>query len=202
MNRPQVLYIKIKKVNATKIVNNMQTHITPNNKLASLGTIGLLFLAGIAGMVFLLPLNSAHAAAPAVTLSTITSGVETAVTSGTVGSSLVITGSGFASGKPIGISTTVTSATVSLLTATSTCTGAFTTAIGGTTVTDSLVSGSCLTTSAFGNFKVQVTVPAMPGGAQTIVVTDGTSSVSAPFTINPAVTFKVAAPNVNFGFPQ
>jgi len=56
----------------------MQTHITPNNKLASFGTIGLLFLAGIAGMVFLLPLNSAHAASPAVTLSTITSGVETA----------------------------------------------------------------------------------------------------------------------------
>src|SRR6267143_1864354 len=152
MNRPQVLYIKIRKVNATKIVNNMQTHITPNNKLASLGTIGLLFLAGIAGMVFLLPLNSAHAASPAVTLSTITSGLETAATSGTVGSSLTITGSGFASSKPIAISTTVGSTTVSLFTTPSTCLGAFTTAIGGNSGTDSLLSGGCLISSAAGNF--------------------------------------------------
>src|SRR6267143_7301835 len=117
MNRPQVLYIKIRKVNATKIVNNMQTHITPNNKLASLGTIGLLFLAGIAGMVFLLPLNSAHAASPAVTLSTITSGVESAATSGTVGSSLTITGTGFAGGKPISITSTVGTTTITWFTA-------------------------------------------------------------------------------------
>src|SRR6267378_8592667 len=101
MNRPQVLYIIIREVNVTKIVNNMQTHITPNNKLASLGTIGLLFLAGVTGMVFLLPLNSAHAASPTVTLSTITSGVETAVTSAKVGDLVTITGSGFASSKPL-----------------------------------------------------------------------------------------------------
>src|SRR4029077_13073903 len=116
MIRPQVLYIKIKEVNATKIVNNMQTHITPNNKLASLGTIGLLFLAGIAGMVFLLPLNSAHAATPNVTLSTITSGVQTAVTSGTVGSTLVITGTGFGPAKSVTIITTVGTTTVQWLT--------------------------------------------------------------------------------------
>jgi len=202
MIRPQVLYIIIREVNVTKIVNNMQTHITPNNKLASFGTIGLLFLAGVTGMVFLLPLNSAHAASPTVTLSTITSGVETAATSGTVGSSLTITGSGFASSKPIAISTTVGSTTVSLFTTPSTCAGAFTTAIGGNTGTDSLLSGGCLTSSAAGNFKVTVAVPAMPGGAQTIVTTDGTSSVSTAFAITPAVTFKVAAPNVNFGFPE
>src|SRR5229473_8444709 len=101
MNRPQVLYMKIRKVNATKIVNNMQTHITPNNKLASLGTIGLLFLAGIAGMVFLLPLNGAHAASPTVTLSTISSGVLTAATSGAVGSTLVVTGTGFTPASPM-----------------------------------------------------------------------------------------------------
>src|SRR5450759_1270793 len=102
----------------------MQMHITPNNKLASFGTIGLLFLAGIAGMVFLLPASPAHAAGATVTLSTITSGVETAATSGTVGSKLVVTGQGFASNAPIAITSTVGTTTVTWFTSASanTCT--------------------------------------------------------------------------------
>src|SRR4029077_3424737 len=143
MIRPQVLYIKIKEVNATKIVNNMQTHITPNNKLASLGTIGLLFLAGVTGMVFLLPLQSAHAATPTVSLSTISSGVLTAATAGAVGSTLVVTGTGFTPASPITITTTVGTTTVAWLTA-----GSCLTTNGGVGTVDSLVTLSCLTTTA------------------------------------------------------
>jgi len=183
-------------------------HITPNNKLASLGTVGLLFLAGIAGMVFLLPASPVHAASPTVSLSTITSGVETAATSGTVGSSLTITGSGFTSGKPIAITTTVGTTVVSWFTSASqnTCGGAFGSAIGGIGTQNSLYTGSaataCLTTSANGAFKTTVTVPAMPGGAETIVVTDGITPVSTAFTIKAALTMTVTAGDSNFGFPQ
>src|SRR5437879_5253072 len=198
MIRPQVLYIKIKEVNATKIVNNMQTHITPNNKLASLGTIGLLFLAGVTGMVFLLPLNSAHAASPTVTVSTISSGVLTAATSGAVGTTLVLTGSGFTPASPITITTLVGTTTVSWLTL-----GSCATTNGGASsaspAVDSLVVAGCLTTTSVGNFQVEVAVPSLPSGAQTITVSDGTLTGTATFTVNPLLT--ITYTNNNYGFP-
>jgi len=191
-------------------VNNMQTHITQNNKLASLGTIGLLFLAGIAGMVFLLPY--AHAASNAkVTLSTITPLAAvaggptelTGVTSGNVGNSLTITGTGFASNAAIAITSTVGTSTISWFTLHNNC--GFSTSIGGVGGANSLYTGSgataCLTTTASGMFKTTVTIPALPGGAQTIVVTDGVNPVSTPFTITPSITFSTTATN-NFGFPE
>jgi len=168
-------------------VNNMQMHITPNNKLASLGTIGLLFLAGIAGMVFLLPASPVHAASPTVSLSTISSGTLTAATSGTVGSTLVITGSGFLGSKPIGITTTIGTTKVPWLTQGTCASGAgFGTGSSNSLVTPTGAAG-CLTSTAIGNFQVTVTVPALPGGPQTIVVTDGTNSYSAAFSITPAI---------------
>jgi hypothetical protein len=196
-------------------------HITPNNKLASFGTIGLLFLAGVAGMVFLLP--AVHAASPTVTLSTI-SGLSTTlggpteltgVTSGTVGSSLTITGSGFASNAPIEIYSTVGTSSVSWFitntgsaVAPNTCiisgTPTFASAFGGVGSGNSLYESSgataCLITSAAGLFKVTTVIPALPGGAQTIIVSDGTNSVSTPFTITPKVT--ISTTGNNFGFPE
>jgi hypothetical protein len=180
-------------------VNNMQTHITPNNKLASLGTVGLLFLAGIAGIVFLLPASPVHAASPTVTLS---------ASSGTVGSTLVITGDGFDSNAYIGISTTVSTTTLGWLVATgsgSTCTGTFTGLIGGVGNENSLYTGTgasaCLTTTATGMFETSLTVPALPGGAETIVVTDGVNTVSTPFTITPAVILNITPGTRDYGFP-
>jgi len=189
----------------------MQTHITPNNKLASLGTIGLLFLAGIAGMVFLLPYSPAHAASPTVALSTISGGVQTAATSGTVGSSITITGDGFASNAPIEISSTSGTNTVSwFITNTvasvvpNNCVGAFASAYGGIGTANSLTvrSGAtaCLTTTATGMFETTVVVPALPGGPQTIVVSDGTNTVSTAFTVTPSVSITFAGNN--FGFPE
>jgi hypothetical protein len=179
----------------------MQMHITSSNKLASIGTIGLLFLAGIAGIVFLLPFQSAHAA-PTLALSTITSGVETAVTSATVGSALAIAGSGFASGKPVEITTTYGTTTVTWFNTASNCASAFTSAYGGLGTSNSLNIGGCVTTAANGNFKTIVTVPALPGGAQTITVSDGTNTGTTPITITPKVTFTVATGTVNLGFPE
>jgi len=185
-------------------------HITPNNKLASFGTIGLLFLAGIAGMVFLLPASPAHAAGATVTLSTISSGVQTAATSGTVASSLVITGSGFLSNKPIEITSTVGTTTITWFTgsganAPNTCSAAFTGNYGGVGTKNSLYVGyggsNCLTTTAIGNFQVTVTVPAIPGGAQTIVVSDGTTTVSVPYTITPKISYATTSTQ-NWGFPE
>ena len=174
-------------------------HITPNNRLASLGTIGLLFLAGIAGMVFLLPASPVHAATPTVTLSTITSGVLTATTTGTVGSTIVVTGSGFNPASPITITTVVGTTTVPWLTK-----GACTTANGGASSTtpavDSLVVAGCLTTTAVGNFAVEVNVPNLPGGAQTISVSDSVNTGTATYTVKSAVTVTFAA--ANFGFPE
>jgi hypothetical protein len=189
----------------------MQTHITPNNKLASLGTIGLLFLAGIAGMVFLLPYANAATTNAKVTLSTITplSSLAggptelTGVTSGIVGNSLTITGTGFSSNAAIAITSTVGTSTISWFTLHNNC--GFATSIGGVGGANSLYVGSgstaCLTTSASGMFKTTVVIPALPGGAQTIVVTDGVNSVSTPFTITPSITFSTTSPN-NFGFPE
>jgi hypothetical protein len=173
----------------------MQTHITPTNRLASLGTIGLLFLAGIAGMVFLLPASPVHAATPTVSLSTIKSGVQTAATSGVVGSTIVVTGTGFKPAAAIFITTTVGTTTVSWLS------GAGGSGVSTTTpAVDSLVVGGLLTTTATGNFEVEVLVPALPGGAQTITVSDGVNTGTASFSITPAVSVTFAA--ANFGFPE
>jgi hypothetical protein len=173
----------------------MLKQIQTNSKLASLGTIGLLFFAGIAGMVFLLPNQTAHAATPTVFLSTISSGVLTAATSGTPGSSIVITGSGFDAASSVTITTTVRAIAVPWLTV-----GICSTANGGSSGTDSLVSAGCLTTSAIGDFQVKVTIPNLPGGEQTISVSDGTNSANAVFTITPSVTITYTGDN--FGFPE
>ena len=187
-------------------------HITPNNKLASFGTIGLLFLAGIAGMVFLLP--AAHAASATVTLSTIsplssTLGGPTeltGVTSGTVGTTLTITGTGFASNAPISVTSTVGTSTASWFPSASNnnCGGNFAAATGGVNGVDSLTNGfsptGCVTTTAVGSFKSSFTVPALPGGPNTIVASDGTNTVSTPFTITPTVSFSKTGSN--FGFPE
>jgi large repetitive protein len=182
----------------TKIVNNMQTHITPNNKLASLGTIGLLFLAGVAGMVFLLPLNSAHAASPTVTVSTISSGVLTAATAGAVGTTLVVTGTGFTPASPITITTLVGTTTVGWLTIGS-CATTNSGASSASPAVDSLVVLGCLTTTAVGNFQVEVAVPNLPSGAQTVSVSDGTLTGTASFTVNPSIT--ITYTGNNYGFP-
>jgi trimeric autotransporter adhesin len=174
----------------------MQTHITPNNRLASLGTIGLLFLAGIAGMVFLLPVNSAHAATPTVSLSTLSSGVLTSVTSATVGSTLVISGSGFGPAKTVTITTAVGTATVAWLTNGGGCA----TTNGGTSGTDSLVVSGCLTTTAAGTFRVSVAVPNLPGGANTISVSDGTSTGTAALVVTSKIS--ISYTGNNFGFPE
>jgi len=143
-------------------------------------------------MVFLLPASPVHAASPTVSLSTISSGVLTAATSGTVGSTIVVTGSGFNPASTITISTTVGLTSVSWLSAG----GASSAALA----VDSLVVGGKLTTTATGNFEVEVAVPALPGGAQTITVSDGVNTGTATFTITPKVSVTFAA--ANFGFPE
>jgi len=143
-------------------------------------------------MVFLLPASPVHAASPTVTLSTISSGALTAATSGTVGSVIVVTGSGFNPASTITITTTVGTTTVSWLSA------------GGASTTapayDSLVVAGKLTTTASGNFQVEVLVPNLPGGAQTVTVSDGVNTGTATFTIKSAVIVTFAA--ANFGFPE
>jgi len=144
-------------------------------------------------MVFLLPASPVHAASPTVSLSTISaSGALTAATSGTVGSTLVITGSGFNSASTITITTTVGTTSVTWLTA------------GGKSTTtppvDSLVVGGALTTTSIGNFAVEVLVPSLPGGAQTITVSDGVNSGTATFSITPKVS--ITYTGNNFGFPE
>jgi hypothetical protein len=176
----------------------LQTQITPNNKLASFGTIGLLFLAGIAGMVFLLP--AAHAASATVALS---------ATSGTVGGAIIITGNGFNSGSPIEIYSTSGTSSVSWFTTNlpvvpNNCGGAFSGAYGGIGTGNSLFVNSgaaaCLTTTATGMFETTVNIPALPGGANTIVVSDGTNTVSTSFTITPSIS--IAYTGTHFGYPE
>ncbi len=155
-------------------------------------------------MVFLLPASPVHAATPTVSLSTISNGALTAVTSGTVGSTLVIKGTGFTPSAAIAISTTVGTSTTAWLT-----NGGCATTNGGTSDTtpavDSLVSTSgtnnhCLITDALGNFAVEATVPALPGGAQTVSVTDGVNTATASLTITPSVT--ITYTGNNYGFPE
>jgi hypothetical protein len=150
-------------------------------------------------MVFLLPLNGAHAASPTVTLSTITSGVSTAVTSGTVGTTLVITGTGFGPAKSITIITTVGTTTVPWLTG-----GSCAITNSGVGTKDSLATptgaAACLTTSATGGFQVSAKVPNLPGGPQTITVSDGTNPATSAFSVTPKVAITLAANN--YGFPE
>ena len=128
----------------------------------------------------------------------------TGVTSGTVGSSLTITGTGFASNSQIAISSTSGTSTITWLVAGSSYCQRVTIAYGGVGTGNSLYTGSgasaCLTTTASGLFKVTVKVPSLPGGAETIVVSDGTNTVSTPFTITPKISIKTTTGN-NFGFP-
>ena len=168
--------------------------ITPNNKLASLGTVGLLFLAGIAGMVFLLPASPVHAASPTVTLS---------VTSAKVGATITLTGSGFASGASVAISSVLGTATVTWLTA-----GTCTTTNGGTGTADSLdvdsAGSTCLTTNAAGAFETMVKVPALTGGPQTISVTDGVSTATTTLTIIASIAIYYTTTTTAFtsGYPE
>lgn len=164
----------------------MQTHITPNNKLASLGTVGLLFLAGIAGMVFLLPASPVHAASPTVTLSK---------TSGTVGSWVTITGTGFTPSADVGIefgttliNTFGTSAnypTVASLIDTSTTYQSSPTPLSSPACS---TTNPCIRTDANGWFQAIIAVPPTVNGAQTVTVSDGTLVGTTTFTVNAAIT--------------
>jgi hypothetical protein len=53
-------------------------------------------------------------------------------------------------------------------------------------------------------FKTTVTVPALPGGANTIVVSDGTNTVSTAFSITSKIAFKAVGTGSsnNYGFPE
>lgn len=146
-------------------------------------------------MVFLLPASPVHAAGPTVSLSTISSGKLTATTTGTPGSTIVITGTGFNPASTVHITTTVGTTTVSWLS------GASGTGVSTTTpAVDSLVVGGLLTTTASGNFQVEVLVPNLPAGAQTITVSDGVNTGTATYTIVPSMT--VTFTGNNFGFPE
>lgn len=181
-------------------VKYMQTHIQPTNRLASLGTVGLLFLAGIAGMVFLLPASPVHAATPTVTLSTTSNGILTTTTSGTPGSILVISGAGFDPAAPITITTPVGTTTVAWLTQDSATYGNCATTNGGTggLNVDSLVASGCLTTTSTGNFRTEVAVPNLPAGAQSVSVSDGVNTATATYTITPSISITYPT---NYGFP-
>jgi len=158
-------------------------------------------------MVFLLPASPAHAAGPTVTLSTISSGtnggVLTAAPSATVGTTLVVEGFGFAPATAVSITTTVGSTTVPWLAKTNAL-GTCATANGGvgasSASTDSLVVGACLVSTANGVFATNIAVPNLPGGAEIVTVSDGTSTGTASLTITPKVSISVAAPN--YGFPE
>lgn len=155
-------------------------------------------------MVFLLPASPVHAAGPTVSLSTISSGVLTAVTTGqTVGTTIVVSGNSFLPANPIAITSTVGSTTVNWFkNGGNACTAiGFTSfANGGIGTANSLITGGCLTTTATGNFQVSVSEPNLPGGAESIVVSDGTNSVTTPITVAASVTF--TATSANYGFPQ
>ena len=179
----------------------MQTQFTPNNKLASLGTVGLLFLAGIAGMVFLLPLNSAHAAGPTVTLS---------ATSGTVGSFVTITGSGFTPGADVAIEfgTTLINTfgnsagypTVASELDTSGAALAAPAPLGLTCGTGSgtlSTTGPCIKTDANGWFSAIIAVPPVVNGAQTVTVADGTVTGTTTFTVNTNILISSSATSVS-----
>jgi len=158
-------------------------NVYANTKLASIPLTILLVVAGLFGFVLLVPLNAAHAATPAVTVSP---------TSATVGSTITISGTGFKAAQPIAITSPVTtsgstsSVTVQWLTY-SACVPSVSYGNTGTSGTDGLVVGGCLTTDATGAFILQVGLPAMPGGPQTITIYDGTNTVTSSITVLPSV---------------
>ena len=157
----------------------MHMHITTHNRLASLGTVGLLFLAGIAGMVFLLPALPAHAGTATVSLS---------ASSGTVGSFVTITGSGFTPGADVGIEFNTT------LINTFGASSGYPTQASMLDTTGSALSGSplgittcsttspCIETDANGWFKAIIAVPPTVNGAHTVTVTDSVNKATTTFT--------------------
>jgi len=157
----------------------MHMHITTHNRLASLGTVGLLFLAGIAGMVFLLPALPAHAGTATVSLS---------ASSGTVGSFVTITGSGFTPSADVGIEFNTT------LINTFGASSGYPTPASLLDTTGSALSGSplgittcsttspCIETDANGWFEAIIAVPPTTNGAHSVTVTDGTNKATTTFT--------------------
>jgi hypothetical protein len=157
----------------------MHMHITTHNRLASLGTVGLLFLAGIAGMVFLLPALPAHAGTATVSLS---------ASSGTVGSFVTITGSGFTPGADVGIEFNTT------IINTFGASSGYPTQASMLDTTGSALSGSplgmttcsttspCIETDANGWFKAVIAVPPTVNGAHTVTATDSVNKATTTFT--------------------
>lgn len=151
-------------------------------------------------MVFLLPASPVHAATPTATLSTASGNLKTVVTSAKVGENVVLTGTGFAPDAAIAITSTVGTATVQWLSGSGSCATIANGGVSGLTpALDSLVSSGCLTTTADGDFEVGVAVPQMPGGAQSITITDGTNTATVSFTVAASVTVSYAGNN--YGFP-
>jgi hypothetical protein len=142
-------------------------------KLVSVPTLMILLVAGVAGFIIMSPVP-AHAAGPTVTLS---------ATSGTPSGSITISGTGFANGQEIGITSTVGSQKVDWF------------AGEGSGTANSLTDDCCdLLVSAQGDFMTVVTIPDMPGGPQTITVSDTATTpntATATFTVTPSVTLKL-----------
>jgi hypothetical protein len=101
---------------------------------------------------------------------TVTQSITLAPTSGSVGSSVTVTGSGFAGSKTVTIK------------------------FGSTTMT---TVPSTVTTDAYGSFSASFTVPAATAGGKTVTATDaGSNSASATFTVTPAITLSPTSGNV------
>jgi len=169
----------------------MQNHFNANNRLASIGTVGLLFVAGIAGMVFLLPVLPAHAAT-SVTLS---------AASGTVGSYVTITGTGFKPSADVAIEfgTTLVNTfgqaspypTIATLLDTATNSPNLSSptplgisGCGANLGTGSSTPGPCILTDANGFFSAVIAVPPTVNGLQTVTVADGTNTGTSTFTVS------------------
>jgi hypothetical protein len=171
----------------------MHTHITTHNRLASLGTVGLLFLAGIAGMVFLLPALPAHAGTATASLS---------ASSGTVGSFVTITGSGFAPSADVGIEFNTT-----LINTFGASSGYPTPASMLDTTGAALASPAplgiscsttspCIETDANGWFKAIIAVPPTTNGAHTVTVTDGTNTGTTTFTTDASILISTSSTTI------
>jgi len=164
----------------------MQNQFTPNNRLASIGTVGLLFMAGIAGMVFLLPVLPAHAA----------TNVSLSAASGTVGSYVTVTGTGFKPATDVAMEfgTTIVNTfgpgsgypTIATLLDTSGAALSSPTPLGITGCNTGTGIGSiapCVETDANGYFSAIIGVPPAVNGLQTVTVSDGTNVGTTTFTV-------------------
>lgn len=170
-------------------------HISQNNKLASIGTVGLLFLAGIAGIVFLLPVSPAHAASASVTLS---------ASSGTVGSFVTITGKGFSPSADVGIEfgttlintfgTSASYPTVASIIDTGVTNQASPTPLGMQACS---ATNPCIRTDANGWFEAIIAVPPTVNGAQTVTVSDGSVTATTTFTTNANVLISTSSTSVS-----